>query len=157
MRWCPNTDHYLGTEPASRSLSPICWALTKAAEPQILTSFVWCGWASNSQPHACEANTTTTLPGREISAQHWLAIQVLTCFAQNKPVVPAAFRLVDAQSLNNHIQGILSVQLLLSLLYCNFSQSQHCIHRKRRFLVKPLHFFSPNPTSFKLIVCQIVY
>ncbi len=52
---CPNPDHYPDFEPASRSVT-MCWALSRAAEPQILTSFVWLGRGSNHQPPACQAN-----------------------------------------------------------------------------------------------------
>ncbi len=55
-QWCPNPDHYSDSEPVKRSLTLLCWALSRAAEPQILTSFVWCGRRSNHQPPACQAN-----------------------------------------------------------------------------------------------------
>ncbi len=55
-QWCPNPDHYPDFEPASRALTPLCWALSTAAEPQILTSFVWRGRRSNHQLPACQAN-----------------------------------------------------------------------------------------------------
>ncbi len=55
-QWCPNPDHYPDSEKASRSLTPLCWALSRAAEPQIVTSFVWRGQGSNHQPPACQAN-----------------------------------------------------------------------------------------------------
>ncbi len=55
-QWCPNPDHYSDSEPARRSLTRLCWALSRAAEPQILTSFVWRGRGSNHQPPACRAN-----------------------------------------------------------------------------------------------------
>ncbi len=42
-QWCPNSDHYSDSEPARQSLTLLCWALSRAAEPQILTSFVWRG------------------------------------------------------------------------------------------------------------------
>ncbi len=58
-QWCPNPDHYTDSEPAIRSLTRLCWALSRAAEPQILSSFVWRSRGSNHQPPAC----TTTLPG----------------------------------------------------------------------------------------------
>ena len=56
-QWCPNPDHYPDSEPASRSLTLLCWALSRAAEPQILTSFVWRGRGSNHQPPACQGNS----------------------------------------------------------------------------------------------------
>ena len=37
-------------------LTPLCWALSRAAEPQILTAFAWRGRGSNHQPPACQAN-----------------------------------------------------------------------------------------------------
>ncbi len=55
-QWCPNPDHYSDSKLARRSLTLLCWALSRAAEPQILTSFVWRGWGSNHQPPACQAN-----------------------------------------------------------------------------------------------------
>ncbi len=55
-QWCPNPDHYSDSEPARQSLTPLCWALSRAAEPKILTSFVWRGRGSNHQPSACQAN-----------------------------------------------------------------------------------------------------
>ncbi len=39
-QWCPNPDHYSDSDPARRSLTLLCWALSRVAEPQILTSFV---------------------------------------------------------------------------------------------------------------------
>ena len=56
MQWCPNPDHYPDSKPASRSLTPLCWALSRAAELQILTSFVWHGRGWNHQTPACQAN-----------------------------------------------------------------------------------------------------
>ena len=56
-QWCPNPDHYSDSEPARRSLTLLCWALSRAAEPQILTSFVWRGRGSNHQPPACQGNS----------------------------------------------------------------------------------------------------
>ncbi len=53
-QWCPYPDHYSDSEPARRSLT-LCRAL-RAAEPQILTSFVWRSLGSNHQPPACQAN-----------------------------------------------------------------------------------------------------
>ena len=53
---CPNPDHYPEPEPASRSLNPLCWALSRAAEPQNLSSFVWRGRGSNHQHPACQGN-----------------------------------------------------------------------------------------------------
>ncbi len=64
-QWCPNLDHYSDSEPARRSLTLLCWALSRAAEPQILTSFVWRGRGSNHQafPHAKRTlNHYTTRP-----------------------------------------------------------------------------------------------
>ncbi len=55
-QWCPNTDHYSDSERARRSLALMRLALSRAAEPQILTSFVWRGRGSNHQPPACQAN-----------------------------------------------------------------------------------------------------
>ncbi len=55
-QWCPNPDHYPDTESTSRSLTPLCWALSRAAEPQIFRYFVWCGRGSNHQSPACQAN-----------------------------------------------------------------------------------------------------
>ncbi len=55
-QWCPNPDHYSDSEQARRSLILLCWALSRAAEPQILTSFVWRGQGSNHQPPAYQAN-----------------------------------------------------------------------------------------------------
>ncbi len=55
-QWCPNPDHYSDSEPARRFPTLLCWALSRAAEPQILTSFVWRGRGSNHQPPACQAN-----------------------------------------------------------------------------------------------------
>ncbi len=55
-QWCPNPDYYSGSEPARRSLTLLCWALSRVAESQILTSFVWRGRGSNHQPPACQAN-----------------------------------------------------------------------------------------------------
>ncbi len=55
-QWCPNQDHYPDSEPANRSLTYLRWALSRAAEPQILTSYVWRGRGSNQQPHAYQAN-----------------------------------------------------------------------------------------------------
>ncbi len=55
-QWCPNPDHYSDSEQARRSLTLLCWALSRAAEPQILTSFVWRGQGSNHQPPAYQAN-----------------------------------------------------------------------------------------------------
>ncbi len=55
-QWCPNPDHNSDSEPARRSLTLLCRALSRAAEPQILTSFVWRGRASNHQSPACQAN-----------------------------------------------------------------------------------------------------
>ena len=56
MQWCPNPDHYPDSEPGSRSLTPACWALSKAAEPHILTSFFLLFDAAGDQttnlPHA---------------------------------------------------------------------------------------------------------
>ncbi len=49
-QWCPNPDHYPDSGPARRSPTLLCWALSRAAEPQILTSFVWRGQGSNHQP-----------------------------------------------------------------------------------------------------------
>ncbi len=60
-QWCPNPDPYPDSEPASWSLIPLCWALSRAAELQILTSFVWRGWGSNHQPPACQANAIALL------------------------------------------------------------------------------------------------
>ncbi len=40
-QWCPNPDHYPDSKPVSWYLSHLCWAPSRAAEPQILTSFVW--------------------------------------------------------------------------------------------------------------------
>ncbi len=54
-QWYPNPDHYPDCKPASQSLTLMCWALRRAAEPQILMSFVWCGRGSNHQPPACQA------------------------------------------------------------------------------------------------------
>ncbi len=48
-QWCHNPDHYSDSEPATRSLTLLCWALSRAAEPQILTSLVWRDRASNHQ------------------------------------------------------------------------------------------------------------
>ncbi len=47
-QWCLNRARW--------SLTLLCWALSRAAEPQILTSFVWRGRGSNHQPPACQAN-----------------------------------------------------------------------------------------------------
>ncbi len=55
-QWCPNPDHYSDSGPPRRSLTLLCWALSRAAEPQILTSFVWRSRGSNHQPPACQAN-----------------------------------------------------------------------------------------------------
>ncbi len=55
-QWCPNPHPYSDSEPARRSLTLLCWALSRAAEPQILASFVWRGRGSNHQPPACQAN-----------------------------------------------------------------------------------------------------
>ncbi len=55
-QWCSSPDHYSDSEPARRSLTLLCWALSRAAEPQILTSFVWRGRGSNHQPPTCQAN-----------------------------------------------------------------------------------------------------
>ncbi len=55
-QWCPNPDHYSDSESARRSLTLMCWAPSRAAEPQSLTSFVWRGRGSNHQPPACPAN-----------------------------------------------------------------------------------------------------
>ncbi len=55
-QWCPNPDHYSDSEPARRALTLLCWTLSRAAEPQILTSFVWRGRGSNHQLPACQAN-----------------------------------------------------------------------------------------------------
>ncbi len=46
-QWCPNPDHYPDSQPASRSLTLMYWALSRAAEPQILTSFVRRGRGEN--------------------------------------------------------------------------------------------------------------
>ncbi len=53
---CPNPDHYSDSQQARRSLTLLCWALSRAAESQILTSFVWRGRGSNQQPPTCQAN-----------------------------------------------------------------------------------------------------
>ncbi len=55
-QWCPNPGHYCDSELARRSLTLLCWALSRAKEPQIFTSFVWLGRGSNHQPPACQAN-----------------------------------------------------------------------------------------------------
>ncbi len=55
-QWCPNPDHYSDSEPARWSLTLLCWAQSRAAELQILTSFVWCDRGSNHQPPACQAS-----------------------------------------------------------------------------------------------------
>ncbi len=55
MQWCPNPDHYPDSELASWSLTLMCWALSRAAEPLIWTSFFWfdtvVDWTTNL-PHA---------------------------------------------------------------------------------------------------------
>ncbi len=55
-QWCSNPDHYSDSKPARRCLTLLCWVLSRAAEPQILTSFVWHGWGANHQAPACQAN-----------------------------------------------------------------------------------------------------
>ncbi len=55
-QWCPNPDHYPDSELVSGSVTTLCWALSRAAESQILMSFVWRGRGSNHQPPACQAN-----------------------------------------------------------------------------------------------------
>ena len=55
-QWCPNPDHYSDSETVRQSLTLMCWALSRAAEPQMLTSFVWRDRGSNHQPPACQTN-----------------------------------------------------------------------------------------------------
>ncbi len=38
-QWCPNPDHYPDSEQATPSLTLMFWALSRVAEPQILTCF----------------------------------------------------------------------------------------------------------------------
>ncbi len=55
---CPNPDNYPDFKPANRSLILMCWAISRAAEPQILTSFFffWRGRGSEHQHPTCQAN-----------------------------------------------------------------------------------------------------
>ncbi len=50
-QWCPNPDHYSDSEPARWSLTLLCWALSRAAENQILTSFVC--WSKSFADFGC--------------------------------------------------------------------------------------------------------
>ncbi len=63
-QWCPNPDHYSDSEPARRSLTLLCWALSRAAEPQILTIlFDAAGDRTTNLPHArWTLNHYTTRP-----------------------------------------------------------------------------------------------
>ncbi len=55
-QWCLNPGHFPDTEPASRFLTPLRWALSRAAEPQILMFSVWRDRGSNHQPPTFQAN-----------------------------------------------------------------------------------------------------
>ncbi len=55
-QWYSNPDLYPDSKLASRSLTPLCWALSIGAEPQILKSFIWRGQGSNHLHPACQAN-----------------------------------------------------------------------------------------------------
>ncbi len=50
---CPNSDHYPDSEPANRSLTPLCWAISRAAE-RIFFSLLFneTGDRSTNLPHA---------------------------------------------------------------------------------------------------------
>ncbi len=61
---CPNPDHYPDSEPASRSLTRLCWALSRAAEPQILTFFCLTRPGIDSPTPMWGEHSITTLPGR---------------------------------------------------------------------------------------------
>ncbi len=61
-QWCLNPDHYADSEPARRSLTLLCWALSRAAEPQIL--FGAAGDRNTNLPHARRTlSHYTTRPG----------------------------------------------------------------------------------------------
>ncbi len=92
--WCHNSDHYSDSEPARRSITLFCWALSRAAEPQILTSFVWRGRGSNHQPPTCQANAQPLhYPAVVWRLRAWQSMQmtvniVLSCYivTGSKPV-----------------------------------------------------------------------
>ncbi len=64
-QWYPNPDHYPDSEPASRSRNHLCWALSRAAEPQILTPFVLTRPGIESPTSRMPGERSTiTLPGR---------------------------------------------------------------------------------------------
>ncbi len=91
-QWCPNPDQYPDSKPASRSLTPWCWALSRAAEPQILTSFVWRSQGSNHQPPAWGERSTTTLPGHGLYNLKKLDSRLL-CNAMGHPGWPRKYPL----------------------------------------------------------------
>ncbi len=64
-QWCPNPDHYFDSEPARWSLTLLRWALSRAAEPQILTSFcLTCPGIEPSTSRMPGEWSTSTLPRR---------------------------------------------------------------------------------------------
>ncbi len=54
-------------------LTPLCWAVSRAAEPQILISFVWHSRGSNHQPPACQVNAQ---PLHYPAAVYWKRKQI---------------------------------------------------------------------------------
>ncbi len=65
MQWCRNTDHYSDSLSASRCLILMCWTLSKAAGPQILTNFVWrAGDRTINLPHARRTFNQDTTRGQ---------------------------------------------------------------------------------------------
>ncbi len=110
--WCPNPDHYPDSELASWSLTPLWWALSRAVEAQILTSFIWRGRGSNHQSPSCQANSQPL---------HYQA--VVWCYVISDTLQLPAINLpwlhLQSSKITSKPLGLLCVLTIISSLFVN--------------------------------------